>query len=90
MYVWLLMLMFVFVKDCDLYGLVTKRVFSYLEAIQLASSCMLDHVRGSTLSDGQILGSEGHQSLYVYACLTDSLRLETFGCVPFVHFLKTV
>lgn len=60
MYVWLAMLMFVFVKDCDLYGLVTKRVFSYLEAIQLASSCMLDHVRGSFLSDGQILGLEGH------------------------------
>lgn len=65
MYVWLLMLMFVFGKDCDLYGLVTKRVFSYLEAIHLASSCMLDHVRGSTLSDGQILSSEGHQSLCV-------------------------
>lgn len=56
MYVWLVVLMFVFVKDCDLYGLVTKRVFSYLEAIQLASSYMLDHVSGSILSDGQILG----------------------------------
>ena len=55
MYVWLAMLVFVFVEDSDLDGLVTKRVFSYLEAIQLASSCMLDNVRGSTLSDGQIL-----------------------------------
>lgn len=86
MYVWLVMLMFVFVKDCDLYGLVTKRVFSYLEAIQLASSCMLDHVRGSTISDGQILGFERHQ--YVCVHLTDSLRLKSFGCVPFVHFFE--
>lgn len=39
MYVWLVLLMFVFVKDCDLYGLVTKKVFSYLGEIQLASAC---------------------------------------------------
>lgn len=69
MYVWLGMLMFVFVKDCDLYGRVTKRVFSYLEAIQLASSCMLDHVRGFTLSDGQIWGLKGHLCVCVYVCM---------------------
>lgn len=71
MYVWLIMVMFVFVKDCDFCGLVTKRVCSYLEAIQLASSCMLDHVRGSTLSDGQILGLEGHQCVCECVCVFD-------------------
>lgn len=63
------MLMFVFVKDCDLYGLFTKSVFSYLEAIQLAPSRMLDHVRGSALSDGLILGLEGHQVVPVCLCV---------------------
>lgn len=64
MCVWLAM--FAFVKDCDLYGLVTKKVFSYLEIIQLASSCMLDPVIGSTLSDGHILGFQGHQCVCVF------------------------
>lgn len=73
MYVRLVMLMFVFVKDCDSYGLVAKRVFSYLEAIQLASSSVWDYVRGSTLSDGQILGLEGHQCVRVHVCLTNFL-----------------
>lgn len=54
MYVWLIMLMFVFVKDCGLVWPGHKEALSYLEAIQLASSFMLAHVRGSTLSDRQI------------------------------------
>lgn len=74
-YVWLVMLVFVFVKDCDLYGLFTKSVFSYLEAIQLASSRMLDHVRGSTLSDGLILGLEAHQVVCVCICVSVCARL---------------
>lgn len=66
MCVWQIMSVFVYMKDCDLYGPVTERVYSYLEAIQLASSCMLDHVRGSALSDGQISGLEGHLCVCVF------------------------
>ena len=71
MYVWLIILMFVFVKDCHLYGLVTKRVFSYLDAVQLASSCKLDHVGGSVLSDGYIFSLECHHCacVCVWVCV---------------------
>lgn len=87
MCVWQIMSVFVYVKDCDLYGPVTGRVYSYLEAIQLASSCMLDHVRGSALSDGQISGLEGH--LCVCVCLSDSRRLKRRLICPFCSLFES-
>lgn len=85
MCVWQIMSVFVYMKDCDLYGPVTGRVYSYLEAIQLASSCMLDHVRGSALSDGQISGLEGH----LCACLSDSRRLRRRLICPFCSLFES-
>lgn len=79
--------MFVFVKDCDFYGLVTKKVFSYLGAIQLASYCMLDHVRGSALSDGQILGLQGH--FCVWVCVAWFPETEIVWACPFCSIFES-
>lgn len=81
--------MFVFVKDCDLYGLVTKKVFSYLGAIQLASSCMLDHVRGSTISDGQILGLEGHFCVSMCVYIVWFPQIDIVWVCPFCSIFES-
>lgn len=86
MCVWQIMSVFVYMKDCDLYGPVTGRVYSYLEAIQLASSCMLDHVRGSALSDGQISGLEGHLCVCVFVWFPEIEK--AFDLSPLFAFWK--
>lgn len=67
--------------------MVITTLFSYQEAMQLTSSCMLNHVRGSALSDGHILGftapSERERA-------RECVRSVSFGCVPFVCNAKAV
>lgn len=89
MFVWLVILMCAFVGDYDLYGPVTKRVFSCLEGNQLASSCMLDRVRGSTISDGLSLrGTYACESVCVPVCMCVCCEAQTVLVCSFVQLLR--